>query len=141
MRTCVDIIIAKIKPDVIICISIVIDYVTAAVIQLSNRPGSCVGGGVVCVGGCGRRCGMSIRKLIGMFLIGMGWGSAWISLIPGTWRLVAYVLMMTSGLFLMTRLEIKFFLAWYDGWVGYYYDRKEPALYICPLPMCVVKIW
>ena len=33
-----------------------------------------------------------------------------------------------------------FFFAWYDFWVGAYYDRKNHVLYICPLPMCVIKI-
>ena len=32
------------------------------------------------------------------------------------------------------------FFAWYDFWIGVYYDRKARALYICPLPMCVFKI-
>ncbi len=36
--------------------------------------------------------------------------------------------------------EIKIFLAWYDGWIGYYYDRKSKALYICLIPMVVLKI-
>ena len=38
----------------------------------------------------------------------------------------------------MSRFSVKF--AWYDLWVGAYYDRHEKTLYICPLPMFVVRI-
>ena len=38
----------------------------------------------------------------------------------------------------MSRFSVKF--AWYDLWVGAYYDRLEKTLYICPLPMLVVRI-
>ncbi len=37
------------------------------------------------------------------------------------------------------RIQLKFL--WYDFWVGAYFDREKRTLYICPLPMCVVKIW
>lgn len=30
--------------------------------------------------------------------------------------------------------------AWYDFWVGWYYDRKVHRLYICPFP-CFVIWW
>lgn len=30
--------------------------------------------------------------------------------------------------------------AWYDLWVGAYYDRARRALYLCPLPTVVLKI-
>lgn len=29
---------------------------------------------------------------------------------------------------------------WYDFWVGAYWDRKNRVLYVCPLPMIVVKV-
>jgi hypothetical protein len=35
------------------------------------------------------------------------------------------------------RWKAKVFFAWYDLWVGAFWDRKKRALYICPLP-CVV---
>jgi hypothetical protein len=38
----------------------------------------------------------------------------------------------------MIRIEIGF--AWYDFWVGFYYDRNNRRLYICPLPMLVIRI-
>ena len=40
-----------------------------------------------------------------------------------------------------TLLSIHVFLAWYDCWVGVYYDRKTRHLYLCPLPMIVFEIW
>jgi len=36
--------------------------------------------------------------------------------------------------------RIKFIFAWYDLWVGVYYDRKAYKLYILPLPMLGVVI-
>lgn len=35
---------------------------------------------------------------------------------------------------------VKFFFAWYDFWVGLFWDQKKRRLYICPLPCCVVQI-
>lgn len=35
---------------------------------------------------------------------------------------------------------MRIFFAWYDLWIGVYYDRKARALYICPLPMVVIQI-
>lgn len=32
------------------------------------------------------------------------------------------------------------FFAWYDFWVGAYWDRKESVLYVLPLPMCGLKV-
>jgi hypothetical protein len=29
---------------------------------------------------------------------------------------------------------------WYDLWVGAYWDRKERALYVCPLPTVVIEV-
>ena len=37
-------------------------------------------------------------------------------------------------------MKISVFFAWYDFWVGLYYDTKKRTLYICPIPMCGVKI-
>lgn len=36
------------------------------------------------------------------------------------------------------KLQLKF--VWYDMWVGVYYDRISHDLYICPLPMIVIKV-
>jgi hypothetical protein len=33
------------------------------------------------------------------------------------------------------KLEIKPIFAWYDFWVGLYWDRKKKVLYILPIPM------
>lgn len=30
--------------------------------------------------------------------------------------------------------------AWYDLWVGAYWDRKSRVLYICPLPCLLITI-
>lgn len=37
-------------------------------------------------------------------------------------------------------MKISLFFAWFDFWIGCYYDREKRAFYICPLPMCVIKI-
>lgn len=37
-------------------------------------------------------------------------------------------------------MKISFFLAWYDLWVGAFYDQNKCILYVCPLPCCVFKI-
>jgi len=37
-------------------------------------------------------------------------------------------------------MKARVFLAWYDCWIGGYYDRKRRVLYICPLPMIVIEI-
>jgi hypothetical protein len=35
---------------------------------------------------------------------------------------------------------MRVFFAWYDCWVGWYWDRRRRVLYVCPLPMVVVQI-
>lgn len=35
-------------------------------------------------------------------------------------------------------MKVKF--AWYDCWVGAYWDRQARVLYVCPLPMLVVVV-
>lgn len=37
-------------------------------------------------------------------------------------------------------MNIKLVLAWYDFWIGAYYDRKAKRLYIMPLPCLGVSI-
>jgi hypothetical protein len=38
----------------------------------------------------------------------------------------------------MPKLTISF--AWYDFWIGAYYDRRTHRLFICPLPMLLISI-
>jgi len=35
------------------------------------------------------------------------------------------------------RMKFKLFWAWFDFWVGFYYDRKKSILYLCLLPTVV----
>ena len=34
-------------------------------------------------------------------------------------------------------MKVRVFWAWFDFWVGFYYDRKKRILYFCPLPTVV----
>ena len=38
------------------------------------------------------------------------------------------------------RLSIKLSFKWYDFWIGFYYDRKMHALYVCILPMLPIRL-
>jgi hypothetical protein len=37
-------------------------------------------------------------------------------------------------------MKIKVFFAWYDLWIGAYWDRKERVLYVCPLPTIAIAV-
>ena len=37
-------------------------------------------------------------------------------------------------------MKIKLILAWYDFWVGVYWDRRWKRLYILPFPMIGLRI-
>lgn len=34
--------------------------------------------------------------------------------------------------------KIYYFFAWYDLWVGLFWDQAKKRLYFCPLPCCVI---
>lgn len=38
------------------------------------------------------------------------------------------------------RFSARLFFAWYDVWIGAYWDQKNRLLYICPVPMIGVRI-
>lgn len=37
-------------------------------------------------------------------------------------------------------MRVSVMFAWYDLWIGAYWDRRNRILYLCPLPCCVIKI-
>lgn len=37
-------------------------------------------------------------------------------------------------------MKLSLHFLWYDIWVGAYVDRKNSVLYICPLPMILIKL-
>jgi len=37
-------------------------------------------------------------------------------------------------------IRIKFLFAWYDMWIGAYWDRADRRLYILPLPMVGIVV-
>jgi hypothetical protein len=38
------------------------------------------------------------------------------------------------------RWRVRVRWAWFDMWVGAYWDRADRVLYVCPVPMVVVAI-
>jgi len=37
-------------------------------------------------------------------------------------------------------MKVKFFIAWFDMWIGAYWSKQHKTLYICPLPCCVIAL-
>lgn len=37
-------------------------------------------------------------------------------------------------------MRFRLLFAWYDAWIGVYWDRKSRSLYVLPVPFCGVVI-
>jgi len=37
-------------------------------------------------------------------------------------------------------MKVSLHFKWFDFWVGGFYDVAHRTLYICPLPMCVLRL-
>ncbi len=37
-------------------------------------------------------------------------------------------------------MKVRLKFAWYDIWVGAFWDGKSKILYVCPFPMCLIEI-
>ena len=37
-------------------------------------------------------------------------------------------------------MKLSLHLKWYDLWIGAYIDCKQKTIFICPLPMIVIRI-
>jgi hypothetical protein len=37
-------------------------------------------------------------------------------------------------------MSVRLSIAWYDLWIGAYWDRRERVLYVCPLPCLLLTI-
>lgn len=37
-------------------------------------------------------------------------------------------------------MKVRVAFAWYDMWVGAYWDRRTRTLYVCLLPMLLIEI-
>lgn len=35
---------------------------------------------------------------------------------------------------------MRIYWAWYDMWVGAYWDRKNRVLYVCPIPCLIIEV-
>lgn len=37
-------------------------------------------------------------------------------------------------------IRLRFFFAWYDFWIGAFFDRRLGVLFVCLIPCCVIEI-
>ena len=45
-----------------------------------------------------------------------------------------------TAMWLVRRVYVSFIFAWYDLWVGAYWDRDKKRLYVLPIPCCGIVI-